>query len=115
MKAYQSYELHPEAYEDIDEIRSYIAADDADAADRVVIEIFNAIERLISFPDSGHRRNDLTNRPLRFIRVRDYLVAYAPDESPLWVIAIMHGHRSPRVMAAILRGREGHPDVIPSA
>ena len=39
-------------------------------------------------------------------RVRDYLIAYAPDEKPLWVIAVMHGHRSPRVMAAILRGRE---------
>jgi hypothetical protein len=51
-------------------------------------------------------RPDLTNRPLRFVRVRDYLIAYAPDEKPLWVIAVMHGHRSPRVIAAILRGRE---------
>ncbi len=115
MKVYQNYELHPKAYEDIDEIRSYIAADNADAADRIVIEIFSAIEGLISFPHSGHRRNDLTSRPLRFIRVRDYLIAYAPDESPLWVIAVMHGHRSPRAMAAILRGREDHSDVIPSA
>jgi hypothetical protein len=32
-----------------------------------------------------------------------------PDEKPLWVIAIMHGHRSPRIMAAILRGREQEP------
>jgi hypothetical protein len=43
---------------------------------------------------------------LRFVVVRDYLIAYAPDEKPLWVVAIMHGRRSPRVMAAILRGRE---------
>ena len=33
--------------------------------------------------------------------------AYAPEELPLWVIAVMHGRRSPRVMAAILRSREG--------
>ena len=39
------------------------------------------------------------------IRVR-YDIAGAPDEKPLCVIAVMHGHRSPRVMAAILRGRE---------
>jgi hypothetical protein len=38
--------------------------------------------------------------------VREYLIAYVPDEKPLWVIAVMHGHRNPRVMAAILRGRE---------
>ena len=51
----------------------------------------------------GHRRTDLTGRPLRFIRVRDFLIAYAPDEKPLWVIAVTHGHR---VMAAVLRGWE---------
>lgn len=109
MTDYKGYELHPEAYEDVDELRGYIAADNPDAADRVVIEIFNAIEHLVPFPHSGHRRPDLTNRPVRFIRVRDYLIAYAPDEKPLWVIAVMHGHRSPRVMAAILRGREDRP------
>jgi hypothetical protein len=38
--------------------------------------------------------------------VRDYLIAYAPDEKPLWVVAVIHGSRNPRVMAAILRGRE---------
>jgi hypothetical protein len=36
----------------------------------------------------------------------DYLIAYAPDEKPLWVGAVIHGSRSPRVMSAILRGRE---------
>lgn len=95
-----------EAYKNTGEIRGYIAADSPDAADRVVIDIFNAIERLVPFPHQGHKRVDLTNRPLRFIRVRDYLIAYAPDEKPLWVIGVMHGHRSPRVMAAILRSRE---------
>ncbi len=48
----------------------------------------------------------LTGRPLRFISVREYLIAYAPEERPLWVVAVMHGRRNPRVMAAILRGRE---------
>jgi hypothetical protein len=30
-------------------------------------------------------RTDLTSRPLRFWFVRDYLIAYAPDEKRLWV------------------------------
>jgi plasmid stabilization system protein ParE len=110
MTNYQGYELHPEAYADIDEIRGHIAPDNPDAADRVVIEVFNAIERLVPFPHHGHRRTDLTSRRLRFIRVRNYLIAYAPDEKPLWVIAVMHGHRDPRVMAAILRDRERKSD-----
>jgi plasmid stabilization system protein ParE len=69
-------------------------------------EIFDAIRRLLAFPRQGHRRSDLSSRPLRFLLVRDYLIAYAPDEKPLWVVAVIHGRRSPRVMAAILRGRE---------
>jgi plasmid stabilization system protein ParE len=112
MTDYKGYELHPAAYADLDELRGYIAADNLDIADRVIIEIFRAIQRLVPFPHQGHRRNDLTNRPLRFIRVRDYLIAYAPEEKPLWVIAVMHGHRSPRVMAAILRDREEPPAIF---
>lgn len=33
------YALHPEAFADLDEIRSYIAQDNPDAADRVIAEI----------------------------------------------------------------------------
>lgn len=100
------YDFHPEAETDLDEIWDFIADDNIDAADRVIADILQALSSLVPFPHQGHRRPDLTSRPLRFKRVRDYLIAYAPDESPLWVIAVMHGHRSPRVMAAILRGRE---------
>ena len=64
------------------------------------------VQGLVTFPGRGHRRPDLTSRRLRFILVREYLIAYAPDEKPLWVIAVMHGRRNPRVMAAILRARE---------
>jgi hypothetical protein len=52
------------------------------------------------------KRPDLTRRPLRFTVVREYPIAYAPEEKPLWVVTVMHGRRSPRVMAAVLRGRE---------
>jgi toxin ParE1/3/4 len=100
------HELHPEAYGDLDDIRGYIAQHDPDAADRVITEIFDAIRALAPFPHQGHRRPDLTSRPLRFILVRDYLIAYAPDEKPLWVIAVIHGRRNPRLMAAILRSRD---------
>jgi plasmid stabilization system protein ParE len=100
------YGLHPEAYADLDNIRGYIAQDSPDSADRVMSEIFEAIRGLVPFPHRGHRRPDLTSRPLRFILVREYLIAYAPDERPLWVVAVLHGRRSPRVMAAILRERE---------
>ena len=100
------YEFHPRAVNDLDEIWGFIAADTLDAADGMIGEILAAIEALVAFPDRGHKRPDLTSRPLRFTLVGDYLIAYAPEEKPLWVIAAMHGRRNPRIMAAMLRTRE---------
>ena len=106
MRVEQGFVLHPLAAQDIAEIWEYIAADNPLAARRVREEIYDGIRGLLLFPHRGHMRPDLTSRPLRFILVREYLIAYAPDEKPLWVVAAMHGRRNPRVMAAILRGRE---------
>jgi plasmid stabilization system protein ParE len=100
--------LDPEANNGLDEIWEYIAEDSHDAADRVREEIYHAIRDLVQFPHQGHRRTDLTGQLLRFWRVR-FLIVYAPDEKPLLVVAVMHGRRSPRSMAAILRGREQRP------
>ena len=100
------YDFHSEASIDLGEIWDFIADNNLDAADKVIADILAAIDALVAFPRQGHRRLDLTSRPLRFILARDYLIAYAPEEKPLWVVAVMHGRRSPRIMAAILRGRE---------
>jgi len=100
------YAFHPQARDDLGEIWDYIAADNPDAADRIVAEILEAIRAIVPFPDSGHRRPDLTAAPLRFLVVREYLIAYAPNKKPLWVIAVMHGHRHPRVIAAMLKERD---------
>jgi plasmid stabilization system protein ParE len=100
------YALHPQAFADLDEIWEYIAADNVDAADRVLADIHSTLTLLAGSPRIGHRRPDLTTRPLRFHVVRDeYLIAYAPDETPLWIVAVLHGRRNPRLMAAILRDR----------
>jgi plasmid stabilization system protein ParE len=98
--------LHPEAYADLDEIWEYIAADNLDAADRVREEIYTAIRSLVAFPHhQGHNRPDLTTRPVRFQSLRDYIIAYVPDDKPLAVLAVLHGRRSPRVISAMLRER----------
>ena len=100
-----SCSFHPEALLDLDEIWEYIARDSLEAADRVTAAILARIDAVAPFPHQGHRRPDLDSRGLRYLRVYDYLIAYAPNESPLWVVAVLHGRRSPRVMAAILKDR----------
>src|SRR5258708_33367275 len=98
--------LHPDALTDLTEIWEYIATDSPSAVGRVLREIQEAIRALVPFPQLGHVRPDLTSRPPRFQLVRDLLTAYAPDEKPLLIVAVLHGRRNPRVIAALLRTRE---------
>ncbi len=105
--AQDGYELHPLAAQDITDLWEFIALTRGNpiAAGQVRADILSAIRRLVTAPQIGHRRPDLTNRPLRFWTVRDYLIVYAPDEHPLLVLAVLHGRRNPRELAAILRRR----------
>jgi toxin ParE1/3/4 len=100
------FAFHPDALADLSEIWELIAADSLDAADRVLEEIHEAIRGLVPFPQMGHIRADLTSRLIRFHPVRKFLIAYAPDEKPLLIVAVLHGGRNPRVIAAVLRARE---------
>jgi plasmid stabilization system protein ParE len=69
------FELHPAAAQDILDIWEFIATDNVEAAGRVRVDILEAVRALLPFPHSADRRDDLTSRPLRFKRVRDYLIA----------------------------------------
>ncbi len=100
------FRLHSEAFGDLDEIRGYVAIDNPDTANFVISEIFIAIRKLIPFPHQGHRRPDLTSRPLRFITVYDYLICYAPEQHPLLIVAVLHGRRNPLILSKILAERE---------
>lgn len=87
------YVLAPVAEADIREIVDYIAADNFDAAMRLVDDFYDAFARLAEFPDLGHRRPDLTDRPVRFWTVRQrYLVVYR-DQSPIEIVRVVSGYR----------------------
>lgn len=58
--------LHPDALVDISEILESIAADSSSSANRAPGEIEGTIRTLVSFPQAGHLRSDLTSRPIRF-------------------------------------------------
>ena len=85
------YDFHPQARFDLDEIWEFIRADSLDAADRVITENSVRHSRPGSISPSRPQAPGPQLTALRFIRVREYLIAYAPDEKPLWVVAVMHG------------------------
>jgi len=98
--------LHPEAYNDLDEIWEYIAADNLVAADRVLDEIYQMLRSLVAFPQQGHSRPDLTARPLRFQSVRDYVILRCGRKTAHRNCRAARPPQPPRVIAAILRQRD---------
>lgn len=99
------FALHPQAIDDLDSIHEYISQFNFSSANQVLEDIVAAFESLAQLPHQGHRRSDLTSRPLRFKIVRTYLIAYAPERDPVSILAVIDGRRSPRVIAATLQGR----------
>jgi len=37
--------------------------------------------------------------------MREYLIAYAPEHDPLFILAVIHGRQHPRTITRILAGR----------
>ena len=87
------YRLTPNAQENIEAICAFIADDSVDAALRVLGLLEQAFEQLAETPEIGHRREDLTNRPVKFWSVFSYLIVYDPASMPLTIIAVLHGAR----------------------
>jgi antitoxin ParD1/3/4/toxin ParE1/3/4 len=75
MNAEQGFALHRLAAQDITEIWEYIVQDNPSVARRFREELLNTIRGLVPFPNQGHKRPDLTARPLRFTLVREYPIA----------------------------------------
>jgi toxin ParE1/3/4 len=87
--------LAPAAKSDLVEIWNYYATEigDPDLADRMRDEIFDGIRAVARMPDLGHFRRDLADEPLRFWRIRSYLIIYRGDAKPIQVVRILHGAR----------------------
>ena len=87
------YQLTPSAQADVEQICAFVAEDSLEGALRVHEALEHAFAQLALMPQMGHKREDLTDRPVRFWSVFSYLVVYDPASSPLAVIAILHGAR----------------------
>ena len=87
--------LAPAAKLDILEIWNYYAVEVGDAvlADRMRDEIFAGIRAAARKPGIGHLRRDLADEPLRFWRVRKYLIIYRSEAKPIQVVRVLHGAR----------------------
>ncbi len=102
------YVLGGGADQDLDEIWEYVELDSVDAADRLLAKLFEAFEQVAQTPGMGHRREDLTQFPILFWPVGNYLVIYRAEKRPIEVVAIVHGKRdNPELLRRRGPGQEG--------
>lgn len=78
------------ALERVDEIAVYIAQDDPDAATRWTVELFDAVERLVDFPESGRMVPEVGARQVRELILGAYRVFYRVG-SAVEVLSVRHG------------------------
>ena len=96
------YVLSRDAERDLEDLWDYIAEENVGAADRLIARLFDAFEELGRFPGLGHKREDLTNFPVLFWPVGNYLIIYRADRTPIQIVAVVHGSRD---IPAFLRRR----------
>ena len=91
------YKLTPQARKDLLSIWNYLR-DQAgvDVADKVLANIYDAIELLVEAPGMGHLRQDIDDLRYRFWRVHRYIIAYRIDCKPFTVARVVHGARDLR-------------------
>ena len=65
---------------------------------------------LPSPPGMGHFRSDLAAEPLRFWRVRSYLIIYRSEKRPIEIVRILHAARD---VQAILGEKPAEPPPAP--
>jgi len=81
------------AHDDLQDIWSFIAHHNLEAADKLEADIRDEVLRLNELPSLGHRRRDLTACDVWFKTVRkNYLIVYRFG-SVLEVVRILHGAR----------------------
>ena len=89
--------LSSEARRDLKSIQKYISDDQESpqAALRIIENILDRIERLLSFPDTGSLLSPKVNFPTnyRYARAAGYLIFYRHEENKIFIDRIIHERR----------------------
>ncbi|MGV8841041.1 MAG: type II toxin-antitoxin system RelE/ParE family toxin [Bauldia sp.] len=86
--------LSEDALADLEGIRAWVATDNPEAADRILLRVFETIRLLASFPRMGRagRNQGMRERPVTGL---PYVIVYQVDEGAdlVSIEAVFHGAR----------------------
>jgi len=78
---------------DLGEVAQYIALDDPSAASNTVQKVFDRVERLATYPNSGKRPAELHRTPYREIVVPPCRIFYRVEEESVFILYVMRSER----------------------
>jgi len=84
------------ALQELDALAEYIAMDNPAAASHLVQDVFDKIERLADFPQSGRIPPELPNSVYREVVVPPCRIFYRGDEKRVLVLYVMREERQLR-------------------
>jgi toxin ParE1/3/4 len=81
----------PLAIERASEIAEYIAQDSVSAAENWINTIFDKVEQLKQFPNSGRMVPEIENESIRELIYVNYRIVYQVEEKQVNILTIRHG------------------------
>ena len=87
---------------DLDEVAEYIALDNSSAASNYVQKVFDRVERLSTYPNSGKRPKELPRTSYREVVVPPCRIFYRVEKD---IVYILHVMRSERLLQPFLLDR----------
>jgi len=81
------------AISDLDAIHEYISRDSEIYADLVLSDIFDSVDRLITYPESGRMVPELNDKNVREIIVGNYRIMYENQSNSLKILTILYAAR----------------------
>lgn len=81
------------ALDDVDEIRAYIAKDSPHYARQFVERLFDAADKIATFPMRGRAVPEVEDSNVREAIVQGYRLMYRVETDRLLILAVMHGRR----------------------
>ena len=81
------------AYADLEDIENYIAQDSSVIARRFILKIFNKIDQLYKYPESGKPVPEIHDRSIKELLLNKYRIIYQFNQNTVNILRIVHGSR----------------------
>ena len=81
------------ALADLEDIENYIAQDSPAIAVNFILRIFDKIEQLYEYPESGKPVPEFKNTAIRELLINKYRIIYRLTENQVDVLRVIHGAR----------------------